>query len=193
MEYTASGKNIIQLYQLGYGDLHETRFLYDNNLKYIKSVSPNHLYNISYKISDLFGDFNTTLIHQLNATLGMETFKTTIDTNVLVLKKLVLNGNSIKMSNVSTGKWLNTNISADNSFEVNGNQVDANTLVELIAEKTNLLVDSDTKGDLTYELKVAMDKSGLNINEWITYFQSEGIYLTKERRGIEMIKIEKRM
>jgi len=118
MEYTASGKNIIQLYQLGYGDLHETRFLYDNNLKYIKSVSPNHLYNISYKISDLFGDFNTTLIHQLNATLGMETFKTTIDTNVLVLKKLDLNGNSIKMSNVSTGKWLNTNISADNSFEV---------------------------------------------------------------------------
>lgn len=190
-EYTASGKNIVQLYQLAYGDLHETRFLYDSNLKYIKSLNPNHRYNIIYKISDIFGDFNTTLLHQLNATLGMETFKTTVDTNVLVLKKMEVNGNSIKMANISTGKWLNTNVSADNSFEVSGNKIDVNTLVKLIAEKTNLLVDSDINGDLSYELKIAMDKSGLNINEWITYFQSEGIYLTKEKRGIEMIKIKK--
>lgn len=190
-QYSASHKNIIELYQLAYGDIPQTRFLYDNNLKYISSISPNDNYNISYKISNFFGDFNTTLVRQLNATLGLDAFKVTIDTNVLVLKKVEVNGNSIKIANVAAGKWLDSYISAENSFKVNGNQIDVKTLVNLIAEKTKLLVESDVNGALSYELKIAIDKSNLNVNEWINYFQTEGLYLTKERRKIEMIKIKK--
>ncbi len=190
-EYTTSHKNILELYQLAYKDISETRFIYDNDLKYIKSITPNHSYNLSYKISSLSGDFHTTLIRQLNAALGLETTKTTIYTNVLVLKKVEINGNSIKTANVKAGKWLDTHISAENLFKVAGNKIDAATLANLISEKTKLLVESDIKGELSYELKIAMDKSSLNINDWINYFQSEGLYLKKERRKVEMIRIKK--
>ncbi len=190
-EYNVSHINIIELYQLAYKNIPEMRFLYDNDLKYIKSVNPNNIYNLNYKISNLFGDFNTTLVRQLDASLGLETSKVVIDTNVLVLKKVEINGNTIKTADVNSGKWLNTNITSDNLFEVTGNQVDATTVANLISQKTKLFVESDIKGEMGYELKVVMDKPNLNINEWIDYFQKEGLYLTKERRRIEIIKIKR--
>ena len=86
---------------------------------------------------------------------------------------------------------MNTRISNYEFFEVSGNQITLQEIVKLIADKTQKLVDLDIKGDFRYELKIAMDKPTLDIDEWINYFQKEGLYLTKERKKIEFIKIKK--
>lgn len=131
------------------------------------------------------------LISQLNGVLGLETEKILIDTTVLILKKIEINGNSIKLANPQSGKSMNTRISNYEFFEVSGNQITLQEIVKLIADKTQKLVDLDIKGDFSYELKIAMDKPTLDIDEWINYFQKEGLYLTKERKKIEFIKIKK--
>lgn len=190
-EYITSGKNILQLYQFAYDDIAESRFLFTDNLNYIKSNTPNNLYKLNYTISNLFGDFNTVLIRQLNGVLGLETEKIGIDTTVLILKKVEINGNSIKLANPQNGKSMNTRITNYEFFEVSGNQIDLHELVRLIADKTQKLVELDMKDDLSYELKIAMDKPTFDIDDWINYFQKEGLYLTKERRRIEFIKIKK--
>jgi len=170
-EYITSDKNILQLYQFAYGDISENRFIYSDNLNYIQSNTPNNLYKLNYTISDLFGDFNTMLISQLNGVLGLETEKILIDTTVLILKKIEINGNSIKLANPQSGKSMNTRISNYEFFEVSGNQITLQEIVKLIADKTQKLVDLDIKGDFSYELKIAMDKPTLDIDEWINYFQ----------------------
>lgn len=190
-EYITSAKNILQLYQFAYGNISESRFIYTDNLNYIKSNAPNNLYKLNYSISNLFGDFNKVLISQLNGVLGLETEKTLIDTTVLILKKVEINDNSIKLANPQKGKYIKTSISNYQFFEVSGNQIELHELVTLISDKTQKIVELDIKEGFSYELNISMNKPTLDIDEWIDYFQKEGLYLTKEKRKIEFIKIKR--
>lgn len=189
-EYITSRKNILQLYQFAYGDISENRFIYSDELNHIKSNTPNNLYTLNFKVSDLFGDFNTVLINQLNGALGLETEIIRKDTTVLILKKIDVNGNSIKLSNPQIGKSINSTISS-HFFSVSGNRIDLNDLVKLLADKTNKLVEYDIIGDLSYELEISMDKPTEDIDTWIEYFKKEGIHLTLEKRTIEFVRIKK--
>lgn len=50
------------------------------------------------------------------------------------------------------------------------------------------LIETYTKTESGYELKIAMDKSNLTIDEWINYFHSESLYLKKERRVVDLLR-----
>lgn len=189
-EYITSRKSILQLYQFAYGDISENRFIYSDELNHIKSNTPNNLYTLNFKVSDLFGDFNTVLISQLNGALGLETERIRKDTTVLILKKIDINGNSIKLSNPQVGKSINSLISFQ-FFNVSGTRIDLNELVKLLADKTKKLVEHDIKVDLSYELDISMDKPTEDIDTWIEYFKKEGIHLSLEKSTIEFVRIKK--
>ena len=178
-EYTASTKTILELYQFAYGNMTESNFIYPNDLKRIKSASPNNLYKLNYKISNMFGDFNEVLIRQLNAAFGFETEKIKIDTTVLVLKKVEVNGHSIKPANQQIERSVDTRISNYSFFEVKGNKIELKELANFIAAKTERPVDIDVDAEnLSYELNISMEKPTANLEEWLNYFHKEGLVLT---------------
>lgn len=190
-EYIAGSKSILELYQLAYNDVQATRFIFSNELDYIKSSQPNCLYNLNFAISNLLGDFNTVLTNQLNSSFGFDTQKIKKDTIALVLKKVVLNGNSIKLANLKKERALETYISNYEFFRINGNQINVHEIAYYIGTKTKLLVEVENEEDLNYELNINMDKPTTNINEWLSYFEKEGLYLVQEKRTVEFIKIRK--
>ena len=102
-----------------------------------------------------------------------------------------INDNSIKLANPQKGKYIKTSISNYQFFEVSGNQIELHELVTLISDKTQKIVELDIKEGFSYELNISMNKPTLDIDEWIDYFQKEGLYLTKEKRKIEFIKIKR--
>lgn len=189
-EYVSSGKNILDLYKFAYGNIAQSRFIFADNLNYINSFAPNNRYKLNFKVSNLFGDFNTVLVRQLNAALGLETEKVSIDTTFLMLKKVEINGNSIKLTDPNIQKSFTTNIS-NQFFEVIGNDVSLETLVELISNKTGKIVDFDNSVNFSYQMNVKMDHPIADIDEWLKYFEKEGFYLTKEKKKVEFIKIKK--
>ena len=121
--YVSAAKNILQLYSFAYGDIPENRFIFSDDLKYINSYTPDNLYTVNFSVSNLLGDFNTILKRQLNTTLGLESEIIEKDTTVLILKKIEVNGKSVKLMDPQKGKLINNFITVD-SFAISGNQID---------------------------------------------------------------------
>lgn len=188
-KYLCKSKNILNLYQLAYGNISESRFIFSNDLNYIKSYSPNDRYNLNFAASNLFGAFDALLIHQLSGAFGLETEKVEIDTMVLVLKRIEINGNTIKPSNPH-GIGLQTFVTLD-SINARGDIVNLQELATLLETKTQLPVELKVKQDLSYELNISIKSKSGDIDEWLTLFEKEGLYLVKEKRKFEFIRITK--
>lgn len=71
--YKSSGKNILELYVDAFKNYNESRFLFKNNLNYIKSKTPNNRYRLKFEASNIINDFNTLFINQLNTSFGFNT------------------------------------------------------------------------------------------------------------------------
>lgn len=186
--YVCKSKNILSLYQLAYGNKSEFRFVFSNDLNYIKSYSPNHRYNLNFAVSNLFGDFDLIFIRQLNSALGLETENVKINTTVLVLKKIKINGNTIKSSNPRE-EGLQTYVTLD-SMQIRG-FVNLHELATLLETKTQLPVELEVSKDMNYELNFSIKNKSGDIDEWLTLLEKEGLYLVKEKRKIQFIKIKK--
>lgn len=187
--YECKSKNILNLYQLAFGNISELRFIFSNDLSYVKSTSPNHRYNLNFAASNLYGDFNDLFIRQLNGALGLQTEKVEIDTTVLVLKQIEINGKSIKPAN-SDKSGLQTFVTLD-SIKVCGGDVSLDELKTLLEEKTKMPVEIDITHNLNYELNIAIKSKTNGIEEWLTLFEREGLFLVKEKRKIQFVKIKK--
>jgi|SRR5690554_2307701 len=190
-ELIASSKNILELYQLAYNNIPDTRFLYSDDLNYIKSHQPNHLYKLKFSVSNLFTKSNLILINYLNNSFGLNTQKIKMDTTVLILKKLELNGKSIKLADTKKGSSKRTRISNYQFFQIKGNNFDIQEIANCIGEKTQLPVEINIENDLKYELNIDIDKPGANIDEWIDFFEKEGLYLDKKKKTIDFITIKR--
>ena len=187
-----SGKNILELYQLAYKGLSDLRFIFPTELNYIKSNAPNDRYRLNYSISNLFGDFNVVLIRQLNAAFGLETEKIEKDTTVIVLKKIEPNDRSIILeNNPNRGKSEATNIFIE---EFNA-QTTSSSLFEiaiLLETKTHLPVEFSKTDTNKYNLNLSIKAdSKASLKDWVLLFEKEGIFLVKEKRRTEFIKIKK--
>jgi thiol-disulfide isomerase/thioredoxin len=188
---TLAAKNILQLYSNAYNHISEFKFIFPKDLDYINSYSPNNRYNLNYSVSSLFGDYHAVMIRQLNAAFGLETEKVEMDTTVLVLKKIEPNGRSITIEN-------NTNIFKSDesrmtiqSFKVKCARISLHDIAILIETKTHLpveLAETDTK---EYKLDILIESKGKTLEEWLPLFEKEGIFLVKEKRKAEFIRIKK--
>lgn len=189
-ELVCANKNILQLYSFAYGHMPESRFFFPDNLNYIQSYKPNDLYKLNYSVSSLFGEFNATLIRQLNATLGLVSEIIEKDTTVLVLKKVEINGNTIKSANIQNGKTMNSSISLD-SCKLYGTQVNLKEIAAFLENKTKLPVELEKAEDTSYEIDISIKSKTDAIDEWLNLFAKEGLYLSREKRKIKFINIKK--
>jgi len=189
-EFVCANKNILQLYSFAYDHMPESRFLFPENLNYIQSSKPNDLYKLNYSVSSLFGEFNATLIRQLNASLGLASEIIEKDTTVLVLKKVKINGNTIKSANIPKGKTMNTYITLD-SCNLNGTQVNLQEIAAFLETESKLPVILGITEDTSYEINIAIKRQTHTIDELLALCEKEGLYLSKEKRGTKYIYIKK--
>jgi len=184
-------RNILELYCYAYKGLSEFRFIIPKDLDYIKSQSPNNKFKLNYSVSNLFGDYYSVMIRQLNAAFGLKTEKVQLDTIVLVLKKIEPNGRSITIAN-------NPNILPDEEssiynerFEVKGHQYSVKDIAHFIETKTHLPVEFHETDTHKYNLDILIESNVKTLEVWLPLFEKEGIFLVKETKKAEFVSIEK--
>jgi len=189
---TISGKNILELYQLAYKGSSDFKFIFPKELDYIKSQTPNNKYRLNYAVSSLFGDYHSVMIRQLNAAFGLETEKVQIDTTVLVLMKVEPNGRSITIeTNPNRGKSEETSMLIQ-SFEAKSTMSNLNDIALLIEKKTHLPVVYYEPQTNNYNLELLINADfTTSLDEWLRLFEKEGIFLVKEKRKAEFVRISK--
>lgn len=191
-QFTFKNKNILELYCFAFNELSKFRFVIPKEIEYIKFTSPNYKYRLNYSESNLLGDYHSLLIRQLNAAFGLETEKVQIDTTVLVLKKIEPNGRSITIeSNPNKPKSQETNLLIQ-SFEAKGIIFNSQEIALLIETKTHLPVEFSEKDTNKYNLDISIKADfTASLEEWLRLFEKEGIFLVKEKKKAEFIRIKK--
>ena len=190
---TFAGRNILELYQIAYKDLSDFKFIFPKDLDYINSYNPNNRYKLNYSVSNLLGDYHSIMIRQLNAAFGLETEKVGIDTTVLVLKKIEPNGRSITIeNNPNRGKSARSEMRFQ-SFEAKGTLYSLQDIAILIETKTHLPVEYHETDTKKYNLDLSIKSNGKSLEEWLPLFEKEGVFLVKEKKKAEFIRIKKAM
>ena len=183
-------RNILQLYCYAYKDLSELRFIFPKDLDYINSYSPNNRYNLNYSVSCLFGDYHAVMIRQLNAAFGLKTEKVQLDTIVLVLKKIEPNGRSITIEN-NPNRGISVETKMFNEyFKAKCTLYSLQDIAHLIETKTHLPVEFHETDTNKYNLDILIESNVITLEEWLPLFEKEGIFLVKEKRKAEFIRIK---
>jgi len=192
LQSNLAGKNILELYSYAYSDLSEFRFTFPEELNYIKSTSPSNKYKLNCSISNLMGDVHAIMIRQLNAAFGLETERVLIDTTVLVLKKIEPNDRSITIeNNPNRGKSQESSMLIQ-SFDAKGTFLGLSDIAHLIESKTHLPIESVSIDSKKYNLDISINADfKTSLEEWLRLFEKEGIFLVKEKRKAEFIRIKK--
>src|ERR1035437_8110398 len=94
---TIIGKNISDLYQIAYGDINKDRIVFPKELNRLKSYLPQHLYNVSFTISDWVSEKSTILQKQFDVAFNLHSYIKTCDTTVLVLKEIIPNDSTFRL------------------------------------------------------------------------------------------------
>jgi len=189
---TFAGKNILELYCFAFNNLSEFRFIFPKELDYIKSNNPSNMYKLNYSVSNLFGDYHSVMIRQLNAAFGLDTEKVEIDTTVLVLKKIEPNNRSVTIeSNPNRGLSQESSMLIE-SFDAKCTSFGLSDIAHLIESKTHLPVEYSETDAKKYNLDVSI-KADFNtsLEEWLRLFEKEGIFLVKEKQKAKFVIIKK--
>lgn len=188
--FNMSGKNILNLYSFAYNNHPATRFLYNPELVFIKSFMPNHLYRVNFSCSSLLGDYHKVLVKQLDAVFGLKTSVVENIVDVLVLTSVDTTLNTIKKSKgaeSATTKFQHSykdfNLSADDINTVN--------LAVNLEAKMQIPVDNLLPAADRYEIKINIENESMEIDTWIDLFRKNGIIISKEKRKMKFVKIER--
>lgn len=185
---TLTGKNILELYSYAY-DLPKSRFIYDNELKYINSHSPNNRYTVSLSVSNLHADFNKMLIQQINLNFGLELSEVFQEKEVLILSQIDTDKGKIKMVNtLNEAKTLSQSISEE-QFQLSTNNITATEISKYIEEATMLPVEVRVDPNLRYSLDISIENNDRTINNLIKQFSENGLVIEKEKKEIKFLKI----
>lgn len=185
---TLTGKNILELYSYAF-NLPKSRFLYDNELKYINSHSPNNRYTVSLSVSNLHADFNKMLIQQINLNFGLEISEVFQEKEVLILSKIDTDKGKIQIVNtLNEAKTLSESISED-QFQLSTNNITATELSKCIEEATMLPVEVSIDPNLSYSLAISMENNDRTIDNLLRLLSDNGIVINKVKKEVKCIKI----
>ncbi|NLA25621.1 MAG: hypothetical protein GX879_11710, partial [Bacteroidales bacterium] len=122
----------------------------------------------------------------------LETERILIDTTVLVLKKVESNNRSITIeNNPNRGKSQNSSMLIQ-SFDAKCTFFGFSDIAQLIESKTHLPVESVETDNKKYNLDISINADfKTSLDEWLDLFEKEGIFLVKEKRKAEFIRIKK--
>lgn len=187
---TLSGKNILELYSYAY-DLPKSRFIYDNELEYINSHSPNHRYTLILSVSNLHADFSKMLIQQLNLNFGLEPSEIFEEKEVLILSKIETDKGKIQIVNtLNDAKTLSENIS-ENQFQLNTNNISATEISRFIEEATKLPVEVRIDTNLRYSVAISIENNAKTMDNFLKLFSDNGLVIDKEIKKVKCLNINK--
>jgi hypothetical protein len=151
---------------------------------------PNHLYRVNSSCSSLLGDYHKVLVKQLDAVFGLKTSVVENIVDVLVLTSVDTTLNTIKKSKgaeSATTKFQHSykdfNLSADDINTVN--------LAVNLEAKMQIPVDNLLPAADRYEIKINIENESMEIDTWIDLFRKNGIIISKEKRKMKFVKIER--
>ncbi len=182
-----------------------SRFIYDENLKYLNSRSPNYLYKMNFSCSNLLGDFNEVLINQLNSIWGLTTKIIEKEITYYELVDIELKEDTIM--EIQNSK-INIKDSTTQSFKKlkTSNIYTTAQIAALIEEQIVLLqgnkywnqenkriyypVTTNIAGK--YVLNISINDESSNVEKWVELLSKNGLKLVKKKGKIKYIKIERR-
>lgn len=189
-EYNCRVQNILKFYELAYGNISKYHFIFPPALSHIDSSGLANLYNLIFSSSNLFGNFDTLFINQLNAVFGLQTEKKEIDTTVFVLKDIKTNGNILMRKN--DGKSEQFGITLRDSLSIKG-YISAKTMTHEIENILKYRVELDPSlVDNYYDANIVTERKDDDVNEWVSMLKKVGIYIEKERKKVAYINIGKK-
>jgi len=189
MDISIAGMNILGLYQTGFNDLPESRFLFTDDLKYIQSTEPKDCFRLDYSCSELLGDANRILINQLNGTFGLTAQLVRKNVPVLILKDARLNDSTIKISRSPEMKYYNYTSSWN--FELQTGAITYKYLSEVIERKVKMPVIAEVQDPMVLDIQLKLNLESTNLDAWIDLFKKNGIILEKQIREVELVEIRK--
>lgn len=182
---TLTGENILGLYSYAY-NLPKNRFIYDKEIDYIDSHSPNQRYTLTLSVSNLHADFNKMLIKQIDLNFGLETAPIEKNTKTLVLSQIDLAKGRINIANTTD----NNNIISETEFHLKANNIKVTELARLIEEKLKVPVELNINPNSNYSVDISIENSDCTIDSWIKLFSENGLILNKKMIDLQYIKIE---
>ncbi|THU40553.1 TlpA family protein disulfide reductase [Niastella caeni] len=189
-EYECRAQNVLQFYQLAYGEISKYHFLIPAALAYIDSTNLANRYNLLFSSSNLFGNFDDLFINQLNAVFGLQTEKIQIDTTVFILKDIKTSGDILMKKD--DGKPEQFKINLRDSLFIKG-YISAKKIAREIENIIKHRVElNPSLADNYYEVNIAMERKENDVNEWVSVLKKEGIYIEKEKKKITYISIKKK-
>jgi|25_taG_2_1085351.scaffolds.fasta_scaffold03527_1 thiol-disulfide isomerase/thioredoxin len=203
-ECIIAGKNALEIYQYAYDDIPISRFIYNENLKYLNSDLPHFLYRMKFSSSNLIGKFKEKLIHQLNSAWGLKTeiIEKECDYYELVsidLKegKIMDKPNSeIKITGqtIQSYKELTTNniLTLENISKLIENQIvhlQSNKYYDQEDKRIYFPVTTSLTG--VYIINLSIKNESSNVDSWIEILSDNGLNLVKKRGKIKFVRIEK--
>ncbi len=188
-EYGMTGKNILELYMVAYPNFRENRFIFPDSLGYINKHTPNHRYSVDIKSSDLFGNIHSLLRKNLDNSFNLKSSFVEKEVEVLILDSIVIGGNILPVKNIPHTSSSSVNLY---DFELETDQISLIDLLSLLESKLKIpVVSKNNLSNLFYQVKLKMHLESTDVNEWIKYFEKEGIILKKGIRKVQFVQVER--
>jgi len=192
-ETTSASKNILELYQYAYENIPLTHFLYDEELNYINSHLPNHLYTMIFSSSDLIGNHYSILINQLNSIFGLKTRIQEKETEVLILDAINTNTGNITKSYDYTKSGTSLN---DDYFRytLSASYINSMLVIKALEDFFKIPVETEIPATDFYNIEISIEKDRGDREEvdvWLELFKRNGLILRKDKKILKFIEIEK--
>jgi hypothetical protein len=192
IEYTAAGKNILELYQIAFEDIPLTRFIYDEEQNFINSYLPDNLYTMVFSSSDLIGNHNSILINQLNSIFGLKTSTQEKEVEVFILDTIDTSTGNIKRSYDNTKAGMSSTISHLLTYEIKDFYINSKIITKTLEDFLKIPVETEIPVTTFYSIEINLKKDRIeDVDTWLELFKKNGLILRKEKRILKFIEIEK--
>jgi hypothetical protein len=202
--FKSSGKNILELYMVAFIEFTNNRFIYNKDLNYIKSHSPNQRYRVKFEASNMLGNFNSLFVNQLNASFGLKTSIIEKEVEYFELVNIKLKKDTIMLSEKSNIKIKGREKISFKEFKIS-QFYSANKITNLIENQIRHIQSNKyyndkekriyfpviTKLKGNYALNISIEDESSSLEKWIELFKENGLTLIKKKGKVKYIQIEK--
>jgi len=203
--FISAGKNILDLYQFAFGNIRKSRFIFNSDLNFINSKTPNNLYRANFSCSSLLGEYKSIFIQQLNSIFGLNAEIIEKEVSYFELTKIDQKKDIIIPAGMFDKPIRSRITQSFNNLEIKDYLCNALQIANLIEDQivhlqSNKYYDQEDKKiyypvvtNLTqdYVLNMSIQDESSSLERWIELFRENGLTLVEKKGMIKYVKIEK--
>jgi len=182
-------KTILELYRKALNRIPSNRIIYAKDISYVDSFDPKYMYNVSLSYSNLMGDYTQYYIDQLNSAFGLTTRSVPKMTQVLVLKRIVVNDSTVKYD---MGLNNSNTLSIGTQVKIDLNSCRNPQLIKQLETIVRIPVFDEMSELMCLSIHLETNMESRDIDSWVEFFKKHGIILEKEMREVKFIEIIKK-